>query len=81
MGKSGRKPLLVPTVLWSCRIPVDVAAKVDMHLLDPVRNTTAYGARSELVARLLRAWLATRELPGAVDKLTHSADNPILPKE
>ena len=35
MAKRGRKPLLIPTIDWKCQIPVDVAAKVDLLLLDP----------------------------------------------
>lgn len=57
MAKRGRKELLTPTVDWKCRIPIDIASKVDLLLLDPIRGVPVYGARSELVAALLRAWL------------------------
>ena len=57
--KRGRKPLMTPTVEWKCRIPVDIAVKIDTFLLDPVRQEVAYGRRSQLVTQLLRAWLET----------------------
>ena len=63
MAKRGRKPLAIPTVDWKVRIPVDIACKIDMITLDPVRLCTSYGARSELVTILLREFLATREKP------------------
>ena len=61
--KRGRKPLMTPTVEWKCRIPVDIAAKIDTFLLDPVRGEVAYGRRSQLVAELLRGWLSTKAFP------------------
>lgn len=57
--KRGRKPLMTPTVEWKCRIPVDIAVKIDTFLLDPVRKEVAYGRRSQLVTQLLRDWLAS----------------------
>lgn len=62
MTKRGRKPLTIPTVEWKCRVPVDIACKIDMLTLDPVRNAPVYGARSELITTLLRKFLATREI-------------------
>lgn len=69
MSKRGRKPLLVPTVAWKCQIPENIAAKIDLFLLDPIRGVPIYGARSELVTRLLREYLATVTGPEMVDKL------------
>lgn len=63
MARRGRPPLVVPTVEWKCRVPVDVAASVDLILYDPVRNVTAYGERSALVGKLLKDWLATQRIP------------------
>ena len=60
MAKRGRKPLLIPTIDWKCQIPVDIAAKVDLLLLDPSSGRPVFGARSSLVATLLREWLAAR---------------------
>jgi hypothetical protein len=61
MSKRGRKPLTIPTIEWKLRIPVDIACKIDMITLDPVRMKVAYGSRSELVTILLREFLAIRE--------------------
>ena len=68
MARRGRPPLVIPTTEWKCRIPVDVAAQVDLILYDPVRNVTAYGERSALVARLLKDWLASQRTPVAPTK-------------
>ena len=54
MAKPGRPSLLIPTVEWKVRVPVDLAAKADLLSLDPVRGTIAYGARSALITQLLR---------------------------
>lgn len=65
--KRGRKALVIPTVEWKCRVPVDIAAKVDTFLLDPVRGEVAYGKRSQLVTQLLREWLASHSQQPAGD--------------
>lgn len=57
MAKRGRPALVTPTVEWKLRVPVDVAAKIDLLTLDPARGTITYGARSELVTQLLRKYL------------------------
>lgn len=54
MAKPGRPSLMIPTVEWKVRIPVDLAAKADMLNWDPVKGTIAYGARSAFVTELLR---------------------------
>lgn len=77
MAKKGRKALTTPTVEWKCRIPVDIAAKIDLYHLDPVRGTLEYGARSALVTLLLREWLASREQQPALDGLSTLQQNPI----
>ena len=38
-------------------LPVALAADVDLALFDPLRGKIKYGARSRLVAGLLRKWL------------------------
>jgi metal-responsive CopG/Arc/MetJ family transcriptional regulator len=38
-------------------LPNELAASVDLALFDPVRGRTRYGARSRLIAELLRKWL------------------------
>ena len=71
MAKRGRKPLLIPTIDWKCQIPVDVATKVDLFLLDPLTGRPVYGSRSALVTSLLRAWLSSRikQPEGVIDTL------------
>ena len=60
MAKVGRPSLPVPTIDWKCYIPLPIAAKVDLLLLDPVSGKTRYGARSALVNQLLLQWLTER---------------------
>lgn len=77
MAKVGRRPHIVPTTDWKIRIPVDIAAKIDLICLDPVKGTPAYGARSELVTRLLREYLSTLSSEKGVDKLGEGGDDSI----
>ena len=58
--KRGRPANPVPTIDWKCHIPLPIAAKVDVFLLDPVTNHTRHGARSALVTQLLIQWLSTK---------------------
>lgn len=59
--KRGRPKLLIPTVEWKLRVPVDLAAKVDLLCLDPLRGSIAYGERSAFVTALIREHLSTLE--------------------
>jgi len=59
MLKRGRPVLSVPTVPWKLQMPVDLAAQADLLCLDPVRGIPAYGARSALMAQLLREHLTS----------------------
>lgn len=61
MTKLGRKPNAVPTIDWKCYVPVNIAAQVDLLLTDPLTGKPKLGARSELVTKLLMAWLASRK--------------------
>lgn len=67
--KRGRKPLATPTVEWKCRVPIDVAAKIDLFLHDPIRNQVEYGKRSQFVTALLRDWLQAHSQLPALDGL------------
>lgn len=60
--KPGRKPKSVPTVEWKFHIPVDLAAEVELLLKDPLRERVKYGARSDLLERLLRDWIARQRI-------------------
>lgn len=53
----GRKPNATPSVAWNIALPVDLAAKVELRLFDPVSSRPLYGERSKLVQALLREWL------------------------
>lgn len=57
----GRPALAMPTVDWKLRIPQDIAVKIDMICLDPLRGCVAYGERSKLVTRLLLEELERRK--------------------
>lgn len=50
----------VPRAEWKLHLPLDLAAEVELLLLDPLREKPKYGARNALVERLLREWLASR---------------------
>lgn len=56
--RPGRPPKDIPTIDWKVRIPVPLATKVDVLLLDPVTGRTRHGLRSAFVTRLLESWLA-----------------------
>lgn len=58
--KRGRPVSPIPTIDWKVYIPVPIAAKVDLLLLDPVTMRQRHGARSALVGQLLLKWLATQ---------------------
>lgn len=58
MPRRGRPSKPIPSIEWKVYIPIPLAAKADLLLLDPVTNKTRYGARSDLVANLLASWLA-----------------------
>lgn len=63
MTKRGRPANPIPTIDWKCHIPIPIAAKVDVFLLDPVTKRTRHGARSGLVTDLLIKWLAEKGIP------------------
>lgn len=44
---------------YKLSIPAPLAAEVDLLLIDPITRKPKYGARSKLIAALLRNWLAT----------------------
>lgn len=51
----GRKP--IDSVKWHVSLPLELAGSVEAILFDPLSMAPPYGARSELVAELLRKWL------------------------
>jgi len=60
MRKPGRPKNTIPSIDFKIHIPIPVAAKVDIFLLDPVTGKTRHGARSQLVTQLLINWLASK---------------------
>ena len=54
----GRKPRAIPRRSRHLYIREDIAATVDLILLDPLREKVKYGKWSDLVETLLRNWIA-----------------------
>ena len=54
---AGRKPYAEPRVAWKVYLPQQLAAQVELLLLDPMREKVKYGARNELLEGLLRDWI------------------------
>ncbi len=77
-----REPHTDPPKEVQLSLPTSLVDEVDLLLFDPVRGKLRYGARSILVARLLRTWLdAQRKLsPAQVEEaianLEYSFDEP-----
>lgn len=44
-------------VAWEVHLNADLAAQVELLLLDPLRNKPRYGARGKLVEKLLKGWV------------------------
>lgn len=57
MTKLGRKPYTEPRAEWKVYLPSSLAAEVELLLIDPLREKVKYGARNELLEKLLRDWL------------------------
>ena len=77
-----REPHIDPPKEVQLSLPTSLVDEVDLLLFDPVRGKLRYGARSNLIARLLRTWLdAQRKLPPAaveenIANLEYSFDEP-----
>jgi hypothetical protein len=56
MAKAGR-PLGPEKVEWKVHIPVDLGAQVELLLKDPALEKVKYGARNQLIEKLLRQWI------------------------
>lgn len=48
----------VRKVRWTVYVPEDLSTKTDILLLNPITGRVQYNAKSELVEKLLRQWLA-----------------------
>lgn len=47
------------SVKWKIALPMDLAARVELQLMDRKRGIPIYGVRSQLVRELLQDWLAS----------------------
>ena len=56
-SKGGRPANAVPTVKWDVYLRSDLAAQIELLLLDPMREKVKYGARGKLIEQLLSEWL------------------------
>jgi len=61
MSRLGRPQNVVPPIEWSISLPSDLAAQVELLLLDPMRGKPKVGARSKLIEQLLRGWIEERK--------------------
>lgn len=52
-----RPKLITPSVQIKAYLSADVAAKLEILVFDDSRGKPQYGARSELINRLLRYWI------------------------
>lgn len=59
---AGRKPYSEIRVQWKLYLPLSLAAEVELLLLDPLREKVKYGARNELIEKLLREWLEKQKV-------------------
>ncbi len=57
MSQAGRKPNVIPRVRWDLYLPATIAAEINLLLLDPTRDKIRYGARNELIEKLLRDYV------------------------
>ncbi len=57
MAKRGRKAQDEQKVPYNALIPEGLAAKIDLLLLNPMTGKIKYGARSQLIEKILRRWL------------------------
>lgn len=56
MPNQGRKKTEGGLVRWALLVPTDLAARIELKLLDPIYNQPRYGERSKLVNALLDKW-------------------------
>lgn len=64
-----RKRNIVPSTAIDVQVPSHILRAVDDRLFDPRLGKPAYGARSDLIARLLADWLERNPLNPHIAKL------------
>ena len=57
MAKLGRKPHADKPRQWKITLPDSIATQVELLLCDAMTGKPAYGARGDLITKLLREWL------------------------
>ena len=65
-----RQANLEPTVAMKIYFPLSVAARLEHRLMDPIQGKPRYAARSRLVTKLCRDWLASQPDDIAAPPLT-----------
>lgn len=68
-----RRPSEEARTEWKVSISATTAARVELHIFDPVLKKPRYAERSKLIERLLIEWLAKQSNP-----LT--SDDPVVEK-
>jgi hypothetical protein len=71
----GKRKYADPRVSWHLHIPSTTAAQVELILLDPFLGQAKFGAKSELVTRLLEEWM--QNLPKPAQKSAPTQQNAV----
>jgi hypothetical protein len=56
-----RSPNPEPYKPWKITLPATLAGRIEFIFLDPIHGKPRYGARNELLTRLLSQWLDSDE--------------------
>lgn len=84
MAKPGRKPLAMPRKPVTVYIREDLLAKLELLLLDPMRDRSKYGSRTEYFEGLIERDLKERSLvvqePETEQRLEPPEVAPVPPK-
>jgi hypothetical protein len=64
--RPGRKPSSIRPVPWLVYVPEDIAAAIELELVDPVSGRVPYAARGKLINQLLRQWFNERAMKSQV---------------
>lgn len=66
MLKRGRPPRTLQRVAVKIQLDLDLAAELDMLCFDPLRGKPSYGDRSDIINKLLRAYLKEQRIADPV---------------
>lgn len=59
MARTGRPPNKIQRIPWRVYIRADLAAQVELLLMNSATGRVRYGTRGELLEQLLEDWMAT----------------------